>query len=100
MTQIAGQLLASRGTWLKRPLDAQDGTRDLHARIVGEIIDAVGQLKGAQAAEHIRAGGVERLHQVIDATDVGTVRDRVLERLRNELLAMAVRVGRDTMGWR
>ena len=97
---LAEQALASRGSWLKRALDARDGTRELHARITDEIAGAVGALKGVEAAEKLRSGGLETLHQVIDPIDVGAVRDRVLDRLRNDLLAMAVRVGRDTMGWR
>lgn len=98
--QLAEQSLSSRGVWLKHPLGAQDGTKNLHARVIAEIIEAVEDLKGRAAAEKLRTAGLEVLHEVVDSIDVGAIRDRVLERLRNDLLAMAVRIGRDTMGWR
>jgi hypothetical protein len=40
------------------------------------------------------------LHEIIDACEIGPLRDYVLDRLRQPLLAMGVLVGRDLLGWR
>jgi nitrite reductase/ring-hydroxylating ferredoxin subunit len=79
--------------------DAVEGARPLHQRVLAEIVAAVEDLKGTEAARILRSSGVEMLHTVIDPLDLGPLRDRVLDRLRNELLRMAVNVGRSVMGW-
>ena len=68
-------------------------------RVVEEIAGAVERIKGPAAAQALRRDGIPRLHNVIDALDVGPLRDQVLERLRWPLLAMAVSVGREILGW-
>ncbi|MFT4251070.1 MAG: Rieske 2Fe-2S domain-containing protein [Caulobacter sp.] len=75
------------------------GLRSLHGRVVDEILAAVADRRGPAAAEHLRAHGLDRLHEVIEVGDVGPIRDHVLETLRPELLRMAVRVGRSVLGW-
>lgn len=71
----------------------------LHARVVAEILRSVAALKGAPSADHLRAKGLGALHQVIEAADIGQIRDHVLEILRRDLLLMAVDVGRNVLGW-
>lgn len=80
-------------------LDEVDGARRLHARVIAEIVDAVAEQKGAAAAQHVRTAGLDYLHDVVDPLDVTPLRDRVLERLRDDLLRMAVNVGRTILGW-
>ncbi len=75
------------------------GLRSLHARVVDELIAAVGDLRGAAAGERLRQRGLGALHEEIEVGDIGAIRDRVLETLRPELLRMAVRVGRSVLGW-
>jgi nitrite reductase/ring-hydroxylating ferredoxin subunit len=48
----------------------------------------------------LRREGISALHEVVDARDVSALRDRVLEALRSDLLALAVAVGRRVLGWR
>jgi nitrite reductase/ring-hydroxylating ferredoxin subunit len=66
---------------------------------VDEIIAAVTRIKGDAAAKILRQFGVQRLHEVIDASDIGPLRDQVLERLRKSLFTMAAAVGREFLAW-
>jgi len=68
--------------------------------VVQEILDGVGTVCGEGAQRALRVNGVSALHEVVDACDVSALRDRVLEALRPDLLAMAVAVGRRVLGWR
>ncbi len=88
-----------RGMCQPYAADAVAGAPALHRRIVEEIAGAVEALKGPAAAALVRAHGLEQLHRAIDATDVTAVRDRVLERVRDDLLRLAVAIGRDVLGW-
>ncbi|MBV8749610.1 MAG: hypothetical protein JO103_07835, partial [Candidatus Eremiobacteraeota bacterium] len=85
------ETFSSRG--LRRTLgaDAVPGARALHARIVATIVDAVGAMKGPAAAGVLRASGLEALHTVLEPLDVGPLRDRVLDCLREDLLRIAAR---------
>ncbi|MBV8580707.1 MAG: phytanoyl-CoA dioxygenase family protein [Candidatus Eremiobacteraeota bacterium] len=86
---------------LRRTLapDAVPGAHALHTRIVAKIVDAVGAMKGPAAAASLRASGLEALHTVLDPLDVGPLRDRVLDCLREDLLRFAARIGRTVLGW-
>ena len=86
-------------TWRTYAPGALAGTGALHRRIVTDLIAAVAEMKGAQAAQRLRAAGIEFLHTVIDPLDIGPLRDRVLEPLRGELLKLALTVGRSALGW-
>jgi nitrite reductase/ring-hydroxylating ferredoxin subunit len=88
-----------RGQWLRRHSRDLPAHAGLAHRVAGEIVAAVGDIKGAGAAERIRRDGLPRLHEVIDAREVTPLRDRVLDALRWPLLQMAVSVGRDVLGW-
>jgi nitrite reductase/ring-hydroxylating ferredoxin subunit len=77
-----------------------DGLGDLHARIVAAIVAAVAEVKGEAAAARVSAEGLGQLHQVVEASEIGRIRDLVLEPLRHDLLRMAVKVGREVLGWR
>jgi nitrite reductase/ring-hydroxylating ferredoxin subunit len=59
----------------------------------------VAKIKGPAAARTLHELGIEGIHEVIDARDAAPLRNYVLNRLRQPLLAMAVRVGRDLLGW-
>jgi nitrite reductase/ring-hydroxylating ferredoxin subunit len=76
----------------------RDGLGPLYDRVVAEILAAVADLKGSDAVERL-GGDLRRLHHVIEVGDVGALRDRVIEALRPDLLDLAVRVGRQTLGW-
>ncbi len=76
----------------------RDGFGPLHARVVAEIQAAIADLKGPGAVGRL-GGDLGQLHQVIEVGDVGALRDRVIEALRPDLLALAVRIGRETLGW-
>src|ERR1700694_4557918 len=93
------QPAAARETWRTCAPGSLDGTEQVHRRVIDAIVDAVAEIKGAQAARQLRSAGVEMLHTVIDPLDIGPLRDRVLEPLRYDLLRTAVRVGRSVMGW-
>lgn len=90
---------ATRGLWCRQPNASMPGQEALHAAIVEAIIEAVAALKGERAADILRTRGLEALHHVLDPLDLGQVRDRVVEALRDRLLAMAVEVGRTLLGW-
>jgi nitrite reductase/ring-hydroxylating ferredoxin subunit len=90
--------LSARNLWLHRSA-AELGAGDLHRRIVDEIIDGVRALKGDPAAQLVSDRGLELLHTVVDSTDLGRLRDRVLEAMRPDLLKMAVVVGRNLLHW-
>jgi len=75
------------------------GAEALHGRIVAAIVDAVAQLEGDVAATTLRTGGVELLHTVIEATEIAPVRDHVLDSLRDDLLKVAVAIGRGVLAW-
>jgi nitrite reductase/ring-hydroxylating ferredoxin subunit len=96
---MARQALSSRGIWMTRPAGSIDGMAGLHARIVARIIDAVSELKGPDAGRTLKDSGLEALHTVIQPADIGPIRDRVLDPLRDDLLKLAVGVGRSAMGW-
>jgi len=89
-----------RGTWLTYAASSSDRLQALHRRVVAEIIDAAAQVRGPQSAGILQAGGLEMLHVAVDPLDVTSIRDRVLGRLRNDLLAAAVDVARSVMGWK
>ena len=88
----------SRHLWLRQDCGAL-GFSDLHRRLVAEIVAAVGILKGERAAEIVAAGGLESLHTAIESTDFGPLRDTVIEKMRPDLLRMAVAIGRDLLRW-
>ncbi len=75
------------------------GGSALYGRAVEEIVDAVAAMQGAGAADVVRSRGVGMLHAVIDASEIGALRDRVLDRLRDDLLRFAVSLGRSVLGW-
>jgi nitrite reductase/ring-hydroxylating ferredoxin subunit len=89
---------ARRGFYQVRSADDL-GLTHLHTRVVAAILTAVAETKGQAAADHLAIHGLGELHQVIQAGDIGQIRDSVLESLRHDLLRMAVLVGRDVMGW-
>ncbi|WP_342151469.1 Rieske 2Fe-2S domain-containing protein [Methylorubrum sp. SB2] len=93
------ETVPTRGLWLKQAGDSVPGQRDLHGGIVAAIVAAVAELKGEPAADRLRGEGLEALHHVLGPLDLGPVRDRVLEGLRNRMLAFAVEVGRTVLGW-
>jgi nitrite reductase/ring-hydroxylating ferredoxin subunit len=93
------QPAAARGRWRTCAPGAVEGTELLHRRVITSIVDAVAEIKGQAAANQLRSAGVEMLHAAIDPLDIGPLRDRVLEPLRNDLLRTAVRVGRSVMEW-
>ncbi|PXA83121.1 hypothetical protein DMC25_18410 [Caulobacter sp. D4A] len=81
-----------------RGSDTLPGLDVLHHRVIEEILAAISDLKGPEAASRLD-GDLGRLHLVIDAADVGLVRDRVLEALRQDLLLLAVQIGREVLDW-
>lgn len=87
-------------TWLRLASHELPEVAALHPRVVEEIFTAVGVVGGADAATALRLKSLGALHEVVDARDVSELRDRVLEALRPDLLAMAVAVGRRVLGWR
>jgi len=88
------------GEWIRRDVREVPGFAGMTARVVDEIVDAVAQVKGPDAAERIRREGVQHIHEVVDAREVTPLRDRVLDALRTPLLEMAVAVGRHVLGWK
>jgi nitrite reductase/ring-hydroxylating ferredoxin subunit len=87
------------GTWLKHRAGETGGLRQLHARVASEIVRAVAEVKGPSAERVVEERGLEMLHAAIEPLDLGPIRDRVLERLRGDLLRAAVGIGRDVMDW-
>ncbi|HNX96566.1 MAG TPA: phytanoyl-CoA dioxygenase family protein [Candidatus Aminicenantes bacterium] len=85
--------------WLQREVSALPGGGELAQRVQEEILAGVAALRGAQAAATLRECGLQRLHEAIDARQVGALRDHLLGRLRQPLLALAVAVGRQFLGW-
>jgi nitrite reductase/ring-hydroxylating ferredoxin subunit len=90
----------SQGLWLRCHADDLRSWSGMTQRVTSEIISEVARIKGPDAAKILKEHGIHRLHEVIDAKDVGAIREAVLERLRQPLLAMAVSVGREILGWR
>src|SRR6202011_1188918 len=90
---------AIRGTWRTCAPSSLDGVERLHQRVIAEIIDAVADLKSPAAADLLRSEGVELLHAVIEPLDIRTLRDRVLDALRADLLKLALNVGRSALDW-
>jgi nitrite reductase/ring-hydroxylating ferredoxin subunit len=86
--------------WLKLASHEVSEGVALHRRVVEQIFTGVGIIRGKAAEAALRANGISALHEVLDARDVSALRDRVLEALRPNLLAMAVAVGRGVLGWR
>lgn len=89
----------SQGVWLKHHVRDLTSWEGMTERVRTEIISTVEQMKGGAAADTLRQHGIERLHEVITTDDVKTLRNEVLERLREPLLAMATAVGRQVLGW-
>ena len=89
-----------RGICLRRHASDVDASVDWHRRVIDEIVSGVGAIAGRTAARTIETDGVEVLHSVIDARDVARLREHVVETLRDDLLRLAVRVGRTVLGWR
>jgi len=90
---------SSRGLWLRQNVCDLAAGSGMTKRVVDEILGGVDRIKGPAAAQALRRDGIQHLHKVIDARDVSPLRDQVLERLRQPLLAMAVSVGREVLGW-
>lgn len=90
---------ASRGLWLRRSVCELACWSGITERVVEEITESVATLKGNEAAGILRQRGIERLHEVIEARDIGPLRDHVLEKLRQPLLAIAVSIAREFLGW-
>ncbi|BCW90855.1 hypothetical protein sos41_40310 [Alphaproteobacteria bacterium SO-S41] len=90
----------TRGLWLRRHTSDLGSHVDWTRHVIDAIIDGVLQIKGSAAADVIAQEGVGVLHTVIDARDVGRLRDLVIDRLRNEFLTLAAQVGRAILGWR
>ena len=89
----------SRGRWLHRHVSDLAEWSGMTVRALNEIVEGVARVKGRDAAQFVRQHGVQCLHEAIDASDFGPLRDYVLEQLRQPLLAMAVSVGRKFLGW-
>ena len=89
----------SRGLWLRHHVRDLAGWTDMTARVVDAIVDGVTVIRGPEAGRTLRARGIQRIHEVIDAREVGRLRDHVLDQLRQPLLAMAAAVGRKVLGW-
>jgi nitrite reductase/ring-hydroxylating ferredoxin subunit len=89
----------TQGLWLTRSGDSLPGQQALHVAIVDAIVDAVAKIKGDHTGAALRAEGLEALHRFLDPIDLGRVREHVLEGLRNQLLDMAVTVGRSVLEW-
>jgi nitrite reductase/ring-hydroxylating ferredoxin subunit len=98
MTAVPGPLPPQ--SWLRLASHELPEVAALHPRVVEEIFTGVGVVRGANAATGLRLKGIGALHEVVDARDVSGLRDRVLEALRPDLLAMAVAVGRRVLEWR
>jgi nitrite reductase/ring-hydroxylating ferredoxin subunit len=96
---VSGDGLPEEALWLRRQVRDLAGWHDMTSRVAAEIGAAVAEIRGPAAAAELRRLGLERLHEVIDARDIAALRDRVLGRLRQPLLKMAVAVGRDFIGW-
>ena len=86
--------------WLSTHVDDFDPAGHWTARVTAELLTGVEHIAGPGAALTLRTQGLEQLHTVIDAVDVGRLREHVLERLRPDLLRLAVTVGRRVIGWR
>lgn len=99
-TAAEGEPLPTEGLWLRRRSASIRGSENLHARVLDEIVQGVRLIRGDAAAETIRAQGVGALHTLVDASEVGQLRDHVIENLRDALLDMAVAVGRQVLHWR
>jgi nitrite reductase/ring-hydroxylating ferredoxin subunit len=90
----------SQGLWLRCQARDLPGWSGMTERVTNEIVEGVARIKGPRAAQALEERGIQRLHEVIDAQDVGPLREWVLERLRQPLLSMAVSIGRHTLGWK
>jgi nitrite reductase/ring-hydroxylating ferredoxin subunit len=88
------------GFWLRRLSTSIAGSETLHTRVLDEIVESIRVIRGNAAAEAIRTQGVGLLHSVLDARQVGQLREHVIENLRNPLLDMAVALGRGVLNWR
>ncbi|MDB5611423.1 MAG: hypothetical protein JWP25_8323 [Bradyrhizobium sp.] len=89
----------SRGLFSKHGLNSIPGVERLHGRVVCEIVKAVAELRGNNAAQRLRSGGLEILHTVVSAQELGPIREKVLGELRDELMAVTAVIGRTIMGW-
>ena len=95
-----GQPRQPEGRWLIRSARELAGRGDMTGRVAAAIIDAVAGIRCPEAAADLERRGLERLHEVIDAREVGPLRDRVLDGLRPALLSLAVAVGRQFLDWK
>ena len=91
--------VASEFVWLQRGVSEIRGAAALHRLILADIAEAVHDLAGERAGAVIATAGVEQLHEVLSADRIGAVRDHVLDLRRDELLRLAVTVGREVMNW-
>jgi nitrite reductase/ring-hydroxylating ferredoxin subunit len=86
------------GLWIRESSDAL-GLKAEHLYLISEIVEGVRQMKGSEAAGQLEVEGLEILHTIIDSTEVGKLRDFVLERNRKRLLDIAVSIGRKALHW-
>ena len=100
MDAVAEQNLTQHGVWMRRRRETIPGIAELHERIRSEIISGVTKIAGKEAGDKIRSQGLKMLHTVIASGDVGSLRDHVLDTLRNDLLKATVNVGRSALGWK
>ncbi|MGO9359200.1 MAG: Rieske 2Fe-2S domain-containing protein [Xanthobacteraceae bacterium] len=92
MTDNAGSL-NSVSSWMRHRVGDLAGSADMNEQVLRAIYDGVSQIKSPSAAAHLREHGVQKIHEVIDSTEVGRLRDFVLDRLRWRLLQLATNVG-------
>jgi nitrite reductase/ring-hydroxylating ferredoxin subunit len=93
------QSASSRGVFLKRAAESVSGGCRLQQRVIGEIVTAVEDVCGGDAADVLRRDGLESLHLAVPVQSFGPIRDRVVERLRTDLLTMAATIGQSVMAW-
>ena len=79
--------------------DTVPGMSALHGRIVAETERAVSVTAGPDAGASLAVHGLGAFHSVVDAIDVGAIREHVLETLRPDLLRLATAIGRSVMQW-
>ena len=90
---------ASQRVFPRRRVCDLKGASHMTELVLDQIIAGVAEIRGPTAARALREKGIQDIHEIIDAREVGPLRDYVLGHLRHPLLKMAVLIGRDVLGW-
>ncbi len=90
---------SKQGLFIVKRADADPIIAKTYQRALDALDAAIITVAGSDAAARLRKVGLGELHTVLDASDMGRLRDHTIEAIRPDLLRMATQLGRNLLGW-